>query len=844
MESGVGSTGHFSMRLRRTDGRYCLVHFHYEYVERELCLSIAQLPEKTPRLDVPMDGVTPSGAPEIPELWDSLVETAGTGVWKCDTLTGEITASDRFNRIFGYDSTRPHWTYEYFLSHVVEDDKARVDRAIRASVNDGLDWVCECRIRRADGRIRWIRGRGKCVRTIAGDVESTVGIVEDFSDVRAVEDVLAQFGKERVVKRDVHGHSYMDMEHSVWDFGAQLRRLADEAPANVAIFEGPSHRCIYVNRSYANTYSGRLCLGLPAGQAFPEFFKDDELPRFDQVYESGTPLCICHEVLSENGSKRFFQETIQPWFGGNGSVVGLVVTGLDITEEVELRRELEATSGRFRDLADNMAQLAWMADKFGNIYWYNRRWLQFVGAGAARKAGNLWREAQHPEHVQRVKRKTDECLRTGTIFEDTFPLRKSDGTYRWFYSQAIPICDKDGRVIQWFGTHTDVTSQLEASRALEEADHRKNEFLAMVAHELRNPLAPVAYSVKIASNEGASPEERKKALETIDRQVTHMSRLIGDLLDVSLINRGKIAMRKRACNLTALVRETVDAYGAWMEATGLKLRSHVPNGSVWMNGDCVRLSQAIGNLLHNAGKFTGAGGEVVISLIHDPNTGNACIRVTDTGVGIPETLLPELFAPFSQAEQGSDRSKGGLGLGLSLVKGIAELHNGTVTAFSEGVGRGAIFELCLPLQESRAQSLAPHVIDHPPTGKESSGLDIVIIEDNEDASLTLGMLLQIEGHNVHTASDGQAGLKLVEEISPDVVLCDIGLLGDMNGFEVARTLRRHGKFASMSLFAISGYGRDADMQLAKEVGFDQYFVKPVDFPALSAALGRREAPRL
>jgi CheY-like chemotaxis protein len=318
----------------------------------------------------------------------------------------------------------------------------------------------------------------------------------------------------------------------------------------------------------------------------------------------------------------------------------------------------------------------------------------------------------------------------------------------------------------------------------------------------------------------------------IERQVKHMARLIDDLLDVSRIARGKIRLRTERCDLGRIVRDTASDYRPAMQAAGLALEVDVPAEPLRVRCDATRLSQVLGNLLHNAQKFTDAGGRVVVRAAAEPGGTRAVVTVRDTGIGIDPDVLARMFDAFSQADTSLDRARGGLGLGLALVKGLVELHGGEVWASSEGAGRGAEFTIRLPLD-------VPAAADEPPEGQRPDSpapSRVLVVEDNIDAAQSLRMLLKMGGHEVAVAHDGPTALETAGSFRPELVLCDLGLPGGMSGYDVARALRQSPETAATSLIALSGYGRDEDRRRSHEAGFDLHLTKPVDFARLRQIL--------
>jgi PAS domain S-box-containing protein len=403
--------------------------------------------------------------------------------------------------------------------------------------------------------------------------------------------------------------------------------------------------------------------------------------------ERGTAYSCEHRLAMADGGYRWHLSRAEPARDPHGRIVQWVGTATDI-------QDLRESEARFSALADNMWQLAWMADEGGNVYWYNRRWIEYTGRQPEEMLGHGWKSVYHPEHIDALIERVGRSISTNEPLEGTYPLLGKDGTYRWFLMRALPIRNTTGE-LSWFGTATDVTEQREAQEALRTADRRKDQFLAMLAHELRNPLTPIRNALHILAAPAASVDTRERARRIIERQFAHLVRMVDDLLDVSRIVRGRIELRREPCDLRALLLETVDDHRENLESAGLHVAIDAPE-ALQVHGDRVRLAQAIGNVLHNAARFTPAGGHVWITLRARDGLAEVC--VADDGEGIDAALLGELFTPFSQADQGLARQRGGLGLGLSLVRGLLELHGGNVEVHSEGSGRGTQVILRLPLE--------------------------------------------------------------------------------------------------------------------------------------------------
>src|SRR6266568_3419018 len=370
----------------------------------------------------------------------------------------------------------------------------------------------------------------------------------------------------------------------------------------------------------------------------------------------------------------------------------------------------------------------------------------------------------------------------------------------------------------------------EGKERLEEADRHKNEFLAVLSHELRNPLAPIRNAARLLDLAEPGGEQATRAKAVITRQVDHLSNLVEDLLDVTRISRGKIQLARSRIELTECVRRAIEDHAPELAAREIALELRVEAAPLWLDADPTRIAQVLGNLLQNAAKFTDAHGRVTVAIERDDGE-HAVVRITDDGVGIEPEILPKLFEPFMQADESLHRSQGGLGLGLALIKGLVELHGGSVQAHSEGLGCGAEFTVRLPLAGPSHQA-APEA---PARAAPPAARRVLVIEDNPDSTETLCELLSLAGHEVEIAHDGSAGVEKALASRPDIVVCDIGLPG-MSGYDVARAMRAEPSLAATLLVALTGYALPEDRRQALQAGFDHHLAKPVALEELESVL--------
>jgi PAS domain S-box-containing protein len=368
---------------------------------------------------------------------------------------------------------------------------------------------------------------------------------------------------------------------------------------------------------------------------------------------------------------------------------------------------------------------------------------------------------------------------------------------------------------------------LRRAEQLQEADRRKDNFLAMLAHELRNPLAPILNAAQLMRLQGMPTPDLERARATIERQGQHLARLLDDLLDLSRITHGKITLRKETVDLAATVVEAVQVSRTLMDGRRHQLTVALDDKPLPITGDPTRLSQIVVNLLNNAAKYTDPGGRIALSLGREG--AEAVLRIKDTGVGIPSAQLANIFEPFAQVDTSLERSQGGLGLGLALVRNLVHLHGGTIAAHSDGLGKGSEFVVRWPLISPRSSSSSPH------PRQTFEQRRILLIEDNLDGLSMLTDLLRLWGHQVETASDGLEGLTAIRRQPPDIALVDIGLPG-LNGYELARRVRVSPEGYNVRLVAVTGYGNPEDRRRVLDAGFDAHLVKPVDLKRLEEIL--------
>jgi len=654
-------------------------------------------------------------------------------------------------------------------------------------------------------------------------------------------------------------------------------------------------------------------------------------------------------------------------------------------ERARVTQDLRESERQFRDLANSIANLAWMATPDGWIYWYNDQWYAYTGTAPQDMEGWGWESVHDPAQLGVVTERWRQSIALGTPFEMVFPLRRADGEFRRFLTRINPVRDSQGRVVRWFGTNTDVeterrateanallrereqmareeaelqkrllhslfmqaptliavlrgpayvielanppicqvwgrpqealinrplfdampelrdqvlsaviadvyrTGVLQAGRetpatfargdgtpetvyfnfvyspfrnidgeiegifviasdvtdqvlarnevnhlreAAESANRAKDEFLAMLGHELRNPLSPILTALQLMKLRGDDSSERERTV--IERQVNHLTRLVDDLLDVSRIARGKVELKEEIVGMAEVVAKAIEMSSPLLEGRNHTLDVAVSKHGLLVKGDPTRLSQVVSNLLTNAAKYTAPGGLITVS--GEEDQGEVVLRVRDTGIGIRSDILPRIFDSFVQERQAIDRSQGGLGLGLTIVRNLVERHGGSVAAFSRGAGEGAEFVVRLPAERAVrglfASPPAPAILE---TAASAESIRILVVDDNEDNAEMLAEALKAKGYQARVAYDAPSALRLAAEFTPGIAFLDIGL-PVMDGYELAERLRALPGLAGIRLIALTGYGQESDRQKSKAAGFNHHLVKPVDFKSVQAAI--------
>jgi len=602
----------------------------------------------------------------------------------------------------------------------------------------------------------------------------------------------------------------------------------------------PSGDLEYCNHRLLD-YSQRSITEL-AGDGWLALVHPDDLERTRASWAHAIETGESHEIeyrlhCAHDGSYRWFLVRGEPMRDRSGAVVRWCGTACDVERHRQLEQALEfsdlllrrsqrsAHVGSFLveipDLADRSQDRTQWSDELYRIFGYE--------PGAIEPGVSAAIPRTHPDDRERITAAVSGALQNQKSFEVEHRILR-DGSVRTVYTWGE---FELGSPLRVWGTCQDVTEQRHATTELREADRRKNEFLAILAHELRNPLAPIRQSVVVAQSPRASEVQRQRAFEIIERQVAHMARLLEDLLEASRISHGRLDLRREPTKLGTALLTAIETARPVIEARSHALTVDVPEESIWVDADPIRLAQIFTNLLTNAAKYTDPHGRIRLSVRMEGEL--ATISVRDNGVGIGPELLPRVFDMFSQADPALERAQGGLGIGLALARGLVALHGGNIEARSEGLHRGSEFIVRLPILDMRSDraEVPGRRVEEP-----RKNIRILVADDNPDAADSLAMTLRLVGHEVEIAHDGRQALAIAGIYHPDTALIDIGM-PELNGYELARRIRAEPWGRNVRLYAVTGWGQEEDRRRALEAGFDEHLTKPVDPAHLIALIEAR-----
>ncbi len=632
------------------------------------------------------------------------------------------------------------------------------------------------------------------------------------------------------------------------DDDGQLRKLYEialSATSDLIYIFDPQGRFIYGNpavlRMWGYTWDqamGKTCLEL----GYEPWHAEMHEREIEQVIATRRPIRGDATFTGPAGTATY-DYIFVPVIGNNGEVEAIAGTSRDVTARRAMEDEIRKAEERQRAALDASHSFGtWDWDVRNDVFTADARFAELYGLTREQYSEGVSLDVPasrvHEDDRERVTQHIARVLDTGGRYHEEYRVRLADGSIRWLSTRGRVELDASGKAIRFPGAGVDITAEREALEALREADRKKDEFLAILAHELRNPLAPIRNALGILQTTGASTSDVATAHALIERQTGYMSRLIDDLMDVSRITRGTFRLQNAAVDLRAVITDAVEAARVHFEQRSQRLHVDIPEQAICIDGDFDRMSQILGNLLNNASKYTPAGGQISVT-VGSVNE-QVLIEVQDDGIGICADELTQVFEPFSRGDNASNSAGGGLGIGLTLVKQLVELHGGTITVLSAGHGRGSTFSLHLPQQ--------CHVSDKAPAAASPSRcspahthkLKVLVVDDNVDSAKSLGWLIKSMDCEVEVAFAGPAAIEIANTFLPELVFLDIGMPG-MDGYEICETLRATPQLAHCTFVAQTGWGQQEDIARAHAAGFHHHLIKPVELAALKSIVSATKA---
>ncbi len=746
-------------------------------------------------------------------------EAAGLGIFDVDLATGSVYWSPAMRRVLGVSPDAPTPSIGEVPALVHPDDVELVRPLFEPpfTAPDSDRYGAANRIVWPDGSVRWVEAKGRVI--FAGEGGSRrpariCGALVDITERKRAEEEARQ----RL---------------------AEIEDLYRTAPVGLCVLDRDL-RWVRINERLAqmNGFSAAEHIGKRLRDLLPAL-ADAVEPGARGVLESRQPH-LNIEVVSETpaapGVTRSWLEHLLPILDEHGKAVGLSIVVEETTERHRAETALRESEERLR-LAQQSARLGiweWQA-RTGEVRATGVLEASYGFPDEASSGGlSSFSDRVHPEDLPRVQRAIDAAVAAREPFDTDFRVRLPDGTTRWLNCKGSAAYDSAGNPERILGVNIDITDRKQAEEALREADRRKDEFLATLAHELRNPLVPIRNAAEILALKASQDATLQKLCVQLDRQVQHLVRLVDDLLDVGRISRGKLRLRKERVDLLAVIDQALDVVRPLIDAAGHSLEMSLPPRPVHLDADPVRLAQVLCNLLDNACKFSDRGGLIRLSAECDGN--DVVVTVEDSGSGIAPEHLGGVFGMFAQGSSTPERVRSGLGIGLALTRGLVEMHGGRIEAQSEGQGKGSRFTVRLP---TTAERVPPPDESSRETTRRTDACRILIADDHPDVLESLAMLLEIQGHEVATARDGLEACEVAGHFRPDLVLLDLGM-PKLDGFGACRRIREQPWGRNLTVIALSGWAQDSDRCKSQEAGFDDHLVKPVAPAALRAVIAKAQ----
>lgn len=751
-----------------------------------------------------------SASKRTEQAMQAALEASAAGTFHWDMRSDSLHWDAALDRLFGLPPGEAVQSLARFIALVHPDDRAGVIARCERCRTEGAPFEMEFRIVRPDGSQRWLYDRGRAFRDPDGRPATMTGACVDITHRKGTE--LALRRSEAFYRQALEALPGMTFTCSADGYVDYLSEQWQE---------------------FTGVPSGRLM-----GNAWPDMIHPADraatLAGWQRAVAQGSLYDVEYRVRRHDGEYRWFQARGTPIRDADGQVASWLGMAVDVHALKETQAALRASGDRLARAQRAGGIGVWELDAATGLVVWSEEVAKLLGVPATdldAVPAHVWRAALHPDDAPQIEARLAEAWQTGR-FHQVYRVVHADGRMLWLEAEAQVVPDAAGAGRRLAGTVRDVTERQAAEEALRTADRMKDEFLATLAHELRNPLAPLRTGLEVLRRGQPGTPGVEQARAMMERQLAHMVRLVDDLLDISRISRGHIEIRREPVEVGTVIAHAVEGSRQLVESKRHTLEVELGPEVLWVEGDLTRLAQVVGNLVNNAAKYTAPGGSIRVG---SRRRGDAVeIYVVDNGAGIDTAAQPRVFDLFMQVEGTRRHSQGGLGVGLALVRRLVELHGGSVTVQSGGVGHGSTFTVSLPPAAAFGrEALAPAA---PADGQATmTGRRVLVVDDNVDAAETLVMFLALAGHETRMAHDGHQAIEVARSFLPQVALLDIGLPG-MSGLDVARRFRADAALAGAFLVALTGWGTEDDKRTCLEAGFDLHLTKPVDVAAVESAL--------
>lgn len=742
-----------------------------------------------------------------------LASTAGqAGAWEWDIAANRVAWTNSLKHLLDLDSVEFDGTPDRLAALLHPDDRETLRRGLAEARKLGQPYDAEVRALRSGGGSQWL-----CIH---------IEFVRDGDrDARLLGTAVSIESRKRA-------------ETALLESEQRFTKLFSASPLSVTLSSIATGRILAMNEAFTSTsgYTREEALGRTTMELGLWPTAEDRAAVMEAVHALGAVRNRIVHLRARGGEERLGVLSAERVVIDGEPCALTLLEDITVREraqaaardsEQRLRLALRAASAGVWQMDLGTGQIFW-SDEFRHLYGYDEH---------TSPSRETWALHLHPEDRERMLEDLRTRLKPGTDeYRREFRIVHPTRGLRWILALGQIERNEQGRALSMTGISIDITRLKEVEQELREADERKNEFLAVLSHELRNPLAPLRNGIEILRLTNGKGELAERARAMMGRQLEQMVHLIDDLLEVSRISRGKIELKRAPMNLTSALQQALEVSKPLIDAAGHDLTIDVPPGPLLVDADPIRLAQVFGNLLNNAAKYTNPGGRLRLTVGRDGDC--VTVSVGDNGIGIPPPMLPKIFEMFAQVDQSLQRTQGGLGIGLSIARRLVEMHGGTLDARSEGPGRGSEFIVRLPL-------LAAADTENKPTERtkhEHGGAHprrILIADDNQDAAASLALVLEMKGHEVRTARDGHEALQVAESFKPDVAVLDIGM-PLLDGYRVCERLRAVPAGSEMLIIALTGWGQTEDKLRSEKAGFDHHLIKPAEVDALEALLRKDE----